>query len=410
MIEAVVERCAGIDVGKKFVLVCLMTGAAKDEPQSKIKKFGTIVSELERLAAWLVDESCTHAVMESTGSYWKPVFNLLEPHVRVILANAADVQNRRGHKTDPNDSRWLAHLLRHGMIRPSFIPPLVIRELRDLTRRRRQLIGENTRERNRVQKVLEDANIKLGDVLSDVFCVSGKLMLAALLDGQMTAEQIADLAKKKAREKIPQITASVANHRLSDHQRFLIRHALRHLEFLDEEVEALNREIQRRMEDPALAKAFHLLQSIPGIKEESAASILAEIGADMEQFPTAAQLSSWAGLCPANHESAGVKKSVRTNRGNAWLKTTLTQSAWAATNRKGSRLQSRYHALKARCGNKRAIVALGHTLLKTIYAVLSTKMPYQADPPITPDSRNAVRAQHHLRCLKKLGYNTFAVE
>ena len=410
MIEAVVERCAGIDVGKKFVLVCLMTGAAKDEPQSKIKKFGTIVSELERLAAWLVDEGCTQAVMESTGSYWKPVFNLLEPHVRVILANAADVQNRRGHKTDPNDSRWLAHLLRHGMIRPSFIPPLVIRELRDLTRRRRQLIGENTRERNRVQKLLEDANIKLGDVLSDVFCVSGKLMLAALLDGQMTAEQIADLAKKKAREKIPQITASVANHRLSDHQRFLIRHALRHLEFLDEEVEALNREIQRRMEDPALAKAFHLLQSIPGIKEESAASILAEIGADMEQFPTAAQLSSWAGLCPANHESAGVKKSVRTNRGNAWLKTTLTQSAWAATNRKGSRLQTRYHALKARCGNKRAIVALGHTLLKTIHAVLSAKMPYREDPLITPDERNVERAQHHLRCLKKLGYNTFAVE
>ncbi len=410
MIEAVVERCAGIDVGKKFVLVCLMTGAAKDEPQSKIKKFGTIVSELERLAAWLVDEGCTQAVMESTGSYWKPVFNLLEPHVRVILANAADVQNRRGHKTDPNDSRWLAHLLRHGMIRPSFIPPLVIRELRDLTRRRRQLIGENTRERNRVQKLLEDANIKLGDVLSDVFCVSGKLMLAALLDGQMTAEQIADLAKKKAREKIPQITASVANHRLSDHQRFLIRHALRHLEFLDEEVEALNREIQRRMEDPALAKAFHLLQSIPGIKEESAASILAEIGADMEQFPTAAQLSSWAGLCPANHESAGVKKSVRTNRGNAWLKTTLTQSAWAATNRKGSRLQTRYHALKARCGNKRAIVALGHTLLKTIHAVLSAKMPYREEPLITADDRNVERAQHHLRCLKKLGYNTFAVE
>ena len=161
MIEAVVERCAGIDVGKKFVLVCLMTGAAKDEPQSKIKKFGTIVSELERLAAWLVDEGCTHAVMESTGSYWKPVFNLLEAHVRVILANAADVQNRRGHQTDPNDSRWLAHLLRHGMIRPSFIPPLAIRELRDLTRRRRQLIGENTRERNRVQKVLEIVYVSL---------------------------------------------------------------------------------------------------------------------------------------------------------------------------------------------------------------------------------------------------------
>lgn len=348
--------------------------------------------------------------MEITGSYWKPVFNLLEAHVQVILADAADVQNRRGHKTDPNDSRCLARLLRHGMIRPNFIPPLAIRELRDLTRRRRQLIGENSRDRNRIQKVLEDANVKLGDVLSDVFCASGRLMLAALLDGKMLPEQIASLAKKKAREKIPQITASVADHRLSDHQRILIRHALRHLEFLDQEVEALNQEIRRHMDDPVLAEALHLLQSIPGIKEESAVSTLAEIGADMEQFPTAAQLSSWAGLCPANHESAGIKKSVRTNRRNVWLKTTLTQSAWAAINRKGSRLQWRYHVRKARCGNKRTIVALGHTLLKTIHAVLSAKMPYRENPPITREDRNLECAQHHLRCLKKLGYNTFAVE
>src|SRR6202166_4657212 len=179
-----------------------MTGPLEAEPRIEIRKFGTIVAELERLRDWLIQEGCSHAVMESTGSYWKPVFNILEDSVEVVLANAYDVQNRRGHKTDPNDSRWLAHLLRHGMIRPSFIPPLAIRELRDLTRRRRQLIGENSRERNRVQKVLEDANVKLGDVLSDVFCVSGRLMLQALLDGIMTAEQIADLAKKKARAKL----------------------------------------------------------------------------------------------------------------------------------------------------------------------------------------------------------------
>jgi transposase len=410
MIEAVIERCAGIDVGKKFVVVCVMIGAAKDEPRTQIKKFGTIVSELDRLAAWLVAEGCTHAVMESTGSYWKPVFNLLEAHVRVILANAADVQNRRGHKTDPNDSRWLAHLLRHGMIRPSFIPPLAIRELRDLTRRRRQLIGENSRERNRVQKVLEDANVKLGDVLSDVFCVSGRLMLEALLDGYLSAEQIAELAKKKARMKIPQIAASITGHRLTDHQRFLIRHALRHLQFLQSEVEALNQEILHRMEDPTLAEAFQLLQSIPGIKEESAASILAEVGADMQQFPTAAQLSSWAGLCPANHESAGVKKQVRTNRGNVWLKGTLTQSAWAATNRKGSRLQARYHALRVRRGNRRAIVALGHTLLLTIHAVLSTRSPYREAPLPEETQRQEELARYHLRCLKKLGYSTLAPE
>jgi transposase len=203
MIAAVIERCAGIDVGKKFLVVCVMSGSLEAEPKTEIRKFGTIVAELEHLRDWLVQEGCSHAVMESTGSYWKPVFNILEDSVEVVLANAYDVQNRRGHKTDPNDSRWLAHLLRHGMIRPSFIPERAIRELRDLTRRRRQLVGERARERNRIQKILEDANVKLGDVLSDVLGLSGRLMIDALLERLLQVEEIAQLAQRKAKQKIP---------------------------------------------------------------------------------------------------------------------------------------------------------------------------------------------------------------
>jgi transposase len=217
LIEAVVERCAGIDVGKKFLIVCVMTGPLETEPKTEIRKFGTILAELELLRDWLIREGCSHAVMESTGPYWKPVFNILEDSVEVVLANAYDVQNRRGHKTDPNDSRWLAHLLRHGMIRASFIPEHAVRELRDLTRRRRQLVGEKARERNRIQKILEDANIKLGDVLG----LSGRLMINAVLEGVMQTEEIAQLAQRKAKQKIPDLIVAVQRNRLTDHHLFL---------------------------------------------------------------------------------------------------------------------------------------------------------------------------------------------
>ena len=408
MIPAVIERCAGIDVGKKFLAVCVMTGPANGEANAEVRKFGTVRHELESLRKWLQSEGCTHVVMESTGVSWKPVLNVLEDDpqyaLKIILANPQQVKAVTGHKTDPHDARWLAHLLRHGMIRPSFIPRRAIRELRDFTRRRKQMIGIAAEERNRVQKVLEDANVKIGDVLSDVFGLSGQLMLEALVnglggDGQPSAFDIAQLARGHAKKKLNELTAALQGHQMRDSHRTLIRHAMRHMAFLAEEIEALDQDIAALIREADLTPAYELLQTIPGIKSQAAATILAESGPDMKQFPKAANFSSWSGLAPGNNESAGKKKRAPAMKGNPHIKTALVEAAWSATRTKQSEFQDRYQRLRPKIGHKRAIVASAHTLALRIYEVLQENRPYQSQGGhLTPRSVNRL-VRHHSRRL-----------
>jgi transposase len=411
MIPAVIERCAGIDVGKKFLAVCVMAGPANGEAQAEVRKFGTVRHELESLRKWLQSEGCTHVVMESTGVYWKPVLNVLEDDpqyaLKIILANPQQVKAVTGHKTDPHDARWLAHLLRHGMIRPSFIPPRAIRELRDFTRRRKQMIGIAAEERNRVQKVLEDANVKIGDVLSDVFGLSGQLMLEALVnglggDGPPSALDIAQLARGHAKKKLNELTAALEGHQMRDSHRTLIRHAMRHMAFLAEEIEALDQDIAALIRRADLTPAYELLQTIPGIKSQAAATILAESGPDMQQFPKAANFSSWSGLAPGNNESAGKKKRAPAMKGNPHIKTALVEAAWSATRTKQSEFQDRYQRLRPKIGHKRAIVASAHTLALRVYQVLQAGQAYQPHGAnLTPRAVNRL-VRHHTRRLKCL--------
>src|SRR5438552_3334210 len=406
MICAAVERCAGIDVGKEFLAVCVMTGPLQGEARKQTRRFGTIIGELERLRDWLKQEEVTHVVMESTGSYWKPVFNVLEDAVKVYVANPQEVKVRKGHKTDDKDGWWLAHLLRHAMIHPSFIPPRAIRELRDLTRRRKRLLGAGTSERNRVQKVLEDANVKLGNVLSDLFGVSGQLMLEALLRGQAHPEEIAQFAKGRAKKKIPEMIAALEGHQMSDHHRRMIRYSVDHMRFLEEQIEQLDQDIAMKIREAGLEPQWQLVQSVPGVQETSAAAILAETGADMTQFPSEKHISSWAGICPGNNRSAGKNKSSHTTGGNRWLRGTLTECAWAASAKKNCFIKDKFWRITTKSGGKKApaVVAIAHTLLILVYQALITGQAYQDKQAPVLDLRQKQRLiRHHIRRLGKLG-------
>jgi transposase len=403
MIAAVIERCAGIDVGKKVLAVCIMTGAADAEPEIQQREYSTFNRELGRLRDWLIETGCTHVVMESTGSYWRPVFEILEGNVTVILANPEQVKSRRGHKTDWNDACWLAHLLRHDMVRASFIPPRSIRELRDLTRRRKQVLRDATSERNRIQKVLETANVKVRSVLADVFGVSGQQILEALLEGNASPEQMAQMVHGRAKAKVPALVESLAGHRMSEHHRWLIRQSLEHLAFLEQHLIALDERILQQIESSGYQPIMKLLESVPGIQTDTAACILAEMGADIQQFPSPEWLSSWAGVCPGNYRSAGVARSGHIRGGNRWLRNVLVESAWAVAARKQGVLREKFWRWAGHGGRKKALIALAHSLLVIIHHVLLTQQPYAGEDAPLSEARRKHLIRQHIRKLGTLG-------
>ena len=406
MIHAEIECCAGIDVGKQRLAICVMIGPLHEEPRVEMRTCGTTVAELERLRDWLQQEGVTHVVMESTGNYWRPVFNVLEGAVQVYLANAQEVKNRKGHKTDRKDGWWLAHLLRHAMIRPSFVPPRPQRELRDFTRRRRKLIDTATSERNRIDKILQDANVKLSDAISDIFGVSGQLMLEALLAGKATPEQIAQLAKKRARQRIPEIIASLQGHRMNDHHRRMIRFSLEHMRFLEQQILELDEAIASRIEEAGYTRQLQLLESVPGFRPTTAANVLAEIGPEMKQFESEKALSSWAGVCPGNNRSAGRDLGSRTTGGNPWVRSALIECSWGVANKNNCFLKDKFRRVTSKRQNKKvAIVAVAHTLLILAYRTLTSGEPYKESDisPVLESTRKERIVRHHIRRLGRLG-------
>jgi transposase len=372
--EVLHPRCAGLDVHKDTVVACVRLVAGK-KVTHEVRSFGTTTAGLLALAQWLADSGCTHAAMEATGVYWKPVWHILDDgSLTLVLANAAHVKNVPGRKTDVNDATWLAQPLAHGLIRASFVPERSTQELRALLRTRKQLVRERSSHTQRIQKTLEDANIKLDSVISDVLGVSGRAMIEAIVAGETNPARLAALADGRLaapRDKLREALRGL----VTQNQRFLLRIHLQQIDALDAAVTAIDLEVQASI-DPFL-DAVALLTSIPGVGDLGAKVIVAEIGTDMSRFPSAGHLVSWAGLCPRNDESAGKRRSNRLRKGAPWLKTTLVQCAWAASRKKQSYLQAQFHRIRSRRGAKKALCAVAASILTAAYHMLKTGSLYQ---------------------------------
>jgi transposase len=372
--EVVYQRCCGLDIHKKSVAACVIISGPKGEAKKDIRTFGAMTDDLLQLSDWLREHGVTQVAMESTGVYWKPVWNVLEGRFDLLLANARHIKAVPGRKTDLKDCEWIADLLRHGLLRSSFVPERSQRELRELTRYRTSLIEERTGEINRLQKILEGANIKLAAVASDIMGKSGREMLAGLVGGSTDATALAELAKGRLREKLPQLERALAGH-FGAHQRFLVTQQLAHIDFLDEAIVRLDEQIAERMR-PFEAE-IERLDTIPGVGQRTAEAIVAEVGVDLGRFPTAGHLASWAGMCPGNNESAGKRQSGKTRKGNPALRSMLVEAARAAGRSKDTYLSAQYHRLAARRGGKKAAVAVGHTILVVAYYLLTRQAAYR---------------------------------
>lgn len=402
--DRVNPRCAGLDVHKDSVWAC-----ARVDGGESVEKFGTTTRELLRLGDWLASLGVAAVAMESTGVFWKPVWNLLEgrPGLSLMLVNARHVKQVPGRKTDVRDCQWLAQLLEHGLLKASFVPQRPQRELRDLTRHRSQLLNDRARVVNRVQKVLEDANVKLASVATDITGKSGRAILDALVEGVLSPGQMAELVHKKMEAKKPLLREALAGY-VTDHHRFMLRRLLGQLDHLDAELGVFDRRIEEVM-SPLGREAVRRLDEVPGFDVRSAQNVLAEIGTDMARFPSPRHLASWAGLCPGNNESAGKRRSGRTRKANRWLKAALTQAAWGAGRTRRSYFSARHRRLTARRGAKRATVAVAHSLLVTVHCLLSRPEPYADlgagyfDSAHAPDA--PAQADRLVRKLKRLGYS-----
>ena len=366
--------CAGLDVHKKTVVACIRSVGADGTVSSEVRTFGTMTAELLALSDWLAAHGVGPVAMESTGVYWKPIFNLLEGSFPVKLVNAHHIKQVPGRKTDVKDAEWIAQLLQYGLLSSSFIPPPEIRNLRDLTRQRTQIVRDRATVANRIQKVLEDANIKLSSVASDVLGASGRAMIRALIDGQDDPDELAGLAKRRLRGKIPELKKALHG-RVTEHHRFLLRALLEQIEFLEGLIARFDAQIEEAM--APWDETAGRLQAIPGLGEKAAEVILAEVGPDMTPFPTAGHLSSWAGLCPGNDQTAGRQRNGKTTKGSQWLRTTMVQVAWVASRTKETIFSACYHRWAKRMGKKKALVAVAHKILVVVYHVLKNRADYR---------------------------------